>query len=67
MLMLLLIMFTKFLLGFSGGSSGKESICQAGDTGLISGSGRSPAVGNDNPLQHPCLENSSGRILADGM
>ena len=30
----------------------------AGDAGLISGSGRSPAVGNGNPLQYSCLENS---------
>ena len=27
----------------------------------ISGSGRSPGVGNDNPLQCPCLENSMDR------
>ena len=27
------------------------------DTGLISGLGRSLAVGNDNPLQYSCLEN----------
>ena len=32
-----------------------------GDVGLISGSGRSPGVGNSNPLQHPCLENSMNR------
>ena len=28
--------------------------------GLISGSGRSPRVGNGNPLQYSCLENSMG-------
>ena len=28
------------------------------DVGSISGSGRSPGVGNGNPLQYPCLENS---------
>ena len=36
----------------------------AGDTrdpGLIPGSGRSPGVGNGNPLQHSCLENSMDR------
>ena len=27
------------------------------DTGLISGSGRSPEGGNGNPLQYFCLEN----------
>ena len=30
----------------------------AGDTGWIPGSGRSPGVGNGNLLQHSCLENS---------
>ena len=37
--------------------SGKESACNARDPGLISGSGRSPGEGNDNPLQYSCLEN----------
>ena len=32
--------------------SGKESACQYGYAGSISGSGRSPALGNDNPLQY---------------
>ena len=31
------------------------------DVGSIPGSGRSPAKGNDNPLQYPCLENPMGR------
>ena len=30
--------------------SGKESICQAGDMGLIPGSGGFPGEGNGNPL-----------------
>ena len=30
----------------------------AGDAGLIPGSERSPGVGNGNPLQYSCLENS---------
>ena len=30
----------------------------AGDTGLIPGSRRLPGVGNGNPLQYFCLENS---------
>ena len=29
--------------------------------GLISGSGKSPGEGNDNPLQYSCLENSMDR------
>ena len=31
------------------------------DMGLISGSGRSTGVGNGNPLQYSCLENSMDR------
>ena len=49
---------------FPNGSAGKESICNAGDTGdagLIPGSGRSPAGGNGNPLQYSCLENPTDR------
>ena len=30
----------------------------AGDVGLILGSGRYPGEGNGNPLQYSCLENS---------
>ena len=33
----------------------------AGDSGSIPGSGRSPGVGNGNPLQYSCLENSLNR------
>ena len=32
-----------------------------GDAGLIPGSGRSPGVGNGNPLQYFCLENPKDR------
>ena len=35
-------------LGFPGGSDSKESACNAGDLGLISGSGRSPGGGHGN-------------------
>ena len=41
--------------------SGEESTCQAGDPGLIPGSGRFPGGGNGNPLQYSCLENSKDR------
>ena len=41
--------------------SGKESICQAGDTGLIRGLGRYPGEGNGNPLQYSCLGNAMNR------
>ena len=52
-------------LGFPGGSDGKESACNVGDPGSIPGSGRSPGEGNNNPLQHACLEKYHGwRSLA---
>ena len=41
--------------------SGKELACQAGDTGSIPGSERSPREGNGNPLQYSCLENPMDR------
>ena len=44
-------------MGFPGGSGVKASAWNAGDPGLIPGSGRSPEEGNDNPLQYSCLEN----------
>ena len=53
-----------YFLGFPGGSLGKESTCNAGDTrdtGSIPGSGRSPGVENGNPLQYSCLGNSMDR------
>ena len=31
------------------------------DAGLMSGMGRSPGIGNSNPLQYSCLENSMNR------
>ena len=37
-----------------GGSDVKESACNAGDPGLIPGSGRSPGEGNGYPLQYFC-------------
>ena len=49
------------LRGFLGGSDGKESACNAGDPGLVPRSGRSPGVGNGNPLQYSCLENPMDR------
>ena len=38
-------------------SGKKKSPGNAGDMGLIPGSGRSPEEGNGNPLQYSCLEN----------
>ena len=50
--------------GFPGGSVGKNPPANRGDArdmGLISGLERSPGVGNVNPLQYSCLENSMDR------
>ena len=46
---------------FPNGSEGKESACNAGDTGSIPESGRSPGGGNGNPLQYSCLGNPMDR------
>ena len=42
---------------FAGGSVVKNPPANAGDAGLIPGSGRSPREGNSNPLHNSCLEN----------
>ena len=39
----------------------KNQSATAGDSGLIPGLGRSPGVGDGNPLQYFCLENSIDR------
>ena len=44
-------------LGFPGGLDGKESACNAGDLGLIPGSGRSLGGGHGYPLQYSRLKN----------
>ena len=48
-------------LNWTCGSDGRESLCNAGDLGLIPGSGRSPGWGHGNPLQYSCLENFMDR------
>ena len=52
--------------GFPGASVVEESACNAGDTGLILGSGRSPGEGNGNPLQYSCLANPHGKRKEPG-
>ena len=47
--------------GFPGSSVGEESACNAGDPGLILGSGRSPGESNSNLLQYSCLGNPMDR------
>ena len=49
--------------GFPCGSAGKESACNAGDLGSISGLGRSPGEGKGYPLQYSGLENSMDCIV----
>ena len=44
--------------GFSCGSAGKQSACNAGDLGLIPGLGRSPEEGKGYLVQYSGLENS---------
>ena len=49
---------------FPDGSVGKESFCNAGDTGdagSIPGLERTPEDGNGNPLQYSCIENPMNR------
>ena len=50
-----------YTVGFPGGAVGKNPPANAGDSGdqgSILGLGQSPGVGNGNPLQYSCLENS---------
>ena len=66
---------TPVFLGFPGASVSKESACNVGDLGLISGLRRSPAEGKGYPFQYSGVENSmycivhgvakSGRGLSD--
>ena len=41
--------------------SGKESACNARNSGSVPGPGRSPGEGNGNPVQYSCLENPMDR------
>ena len=52
---------TYILQGFPGGSVAKSSLVNAGDSGSMPRSGRSPGEGNGNPLQYSCLENPLDR------
>ena len=50
--------FCLICIDFCGSSTGKESVCNVGDLGLIPGSWRSPGEGKGYPLQYSGLENS---------
>ena len=52
--------------GFPSCSDGKAFAFNAGDLGLIPGSGRSPGEGNGNQLQYSCLEKSHGQRSLEG-
>ena len=55
---------TKTEVAFPGGTMIKNPHANAGDTrdrGLIPGLGRSPKIGNGNPLQYSCLGNPMER------
>ena len=49
------------MVNFPGGSDGKAYVYNAGNLGLIPGSGRFPGKGNGKPLQYSCLENPMDR------
>ena len=58
---LFLILINLFILGFPGSAVVTNLPANAED-GSIPGSGRSPGGGNGNPLQNPCLENSTDSV-----
>ena len=51
------------ILGFPGGSAGKESACNAGDLDSILGLESSSGEGNGYPFQYSGLENSMDWIV----
>ena len=51
---------------FPGGSVVKDTPANAGDTGSIPGSGRSPGVGNGNPLQYSSPGKSHAQRSLEG-
>ena len=52
-----------YMCGFPCGSAGKESACNIGDLGSISGLRRFPGEGKGYPLQYSGLENSMDCIV----
>ena len=47
-----------YVIAFPGGSYGKASAGNTGNSGSNPELGKSSGEGNGNPLQHSCLENS---------
>ena len=58
---LLELLYLILIVGFPGGSDGKESACSVGDLASVPGWGRSPGGGRGNPLQHSSLGNPMDR------
>ena len=56
-----LVLLLEISLGFPTGIDGEETTCNAGDLGLIPGSGRFPGEGHGYPLQYSCLGNLMDR------
>ena len=54
------------MIGFPGGSDGKESMDNVGHLGLIPGLGRSSGGVHGNPFQYSCLENPHGQMSLEG-
>ena len=52
-----LLFLMKYRALLTGNSVVRNLPANAGDTGSIPGSGRSPGEGNGKPLQYSCLEN----------
>ena len=48
-------------MGVPGGSDDKDSACNAEDSGLTPGLGRSPGGGNGKPLQYSYMGKSHGQ------
>ena len=60
------VKFKYYLYAFSGDAVVKNPSANAGEVSSILGLGRFPGVGNGNPLQYSCLENSRGRGIWRG-
>ena len=55
-----------FMMFSNGGSDSKDSACNVGDLGSISGSGRSSGGGHGNPLEYSFLEHPHGQRSLGG-
>ena len=60
-------MYLKIKCPLLGGSEVKASACNAGDLGLIPGSGRSPGEGNGNPLQYSSMDGGTWWATVHGV